>query len=404
MAGIHVIVHSGERGLGIAADYYKRFPWEPSPAGDLDLKDAKIVTIDKMTFDQLLVELGNAPAGGTVLIVCHAHDEHGSLSQSSGLLMPLAADAGVSAQDDAFQRLLEASAANRKANTIRAMPSKTDAEKKAKSDQWIGLATEFKLGFPPDGATLPKLEQFFENGLQSLALRELHLRGGATSLKRMLGHIDKVQSLKLERVEFRACKIGKDTGTLGNLKALFGCRRLLAPVARTFYLDRMPVDNLDRFDQRYIAEHRVGQFRPPGPAGRSYRDPVDFVTDVIRTNPSSRIFWDVEFGYIPAANPHPAPNKYDGGTSTIKLKGRVLAMLVEEVSHSWYRGSAATWHETSARKPVWDDARKFVQEYMMKQSTYSTGPLMISGFWTPDEEVPWLLPNEPDYIDHITQV
>jgi len=397
VAKIHVIVHSGQRGLGVAADYYKQFPWEPSPSGDLDLKDANIVKIAKMSFDELLAEMGTGASGGTVLIVCHAHDD------GTGLLMPLAADAGMSAQDDAFQRLLEVSAANRKAKAIRAMPSQTDTEKKAKSEKWTGLALELNVGFPPDGATLPQLEQFFEKGLAQVA-RELHLRGGAASLKRMLGHIEAVQSLGLERVEFRACKIGKDTATLGHLKTLFGCRTLLAPVARTFYLDRMPIDNLDRFDKRYIAEHRVGQFRPPGPVGRSYSDPADYLTKVIRTNPSSRVIWDVEYGYIPSANPHPAPNKYDGGTSTIKLKGRVLAMLVEEISPAWYRGSAATWHDTAAHKADWQDARTFVQQYIMKQSAYGSGQLMVSGFWTPGEEVPWLLPNEPEYIDHIIQV
>src|SRR5260370_13522717 len=127
------------------------------------------------------------------------------------------------------------------------MPPTTDQEKKAKSDEWIGLATEFSLGFPPDGATLPQLERFFENGLDSVARKDLQLKGGATSLKLMLEHIEKVQSLKLDRVEFRACKIGKDTETLGHLKELFGCRKLLAPTARTFYINHMPVSTLHLF-------------------------------------------------------------------------------------------------------------------------------------------------------------
>jgi hypothetical protein len=225
-------------------------------------------------------------------------------------------------------------------------------------------------------------------------------------LKQMLRHIDKVQSLHLERVEFRACKIGKDADTLRHLKALFGCSKLLAPTARTFYLDRMPIDNLDGLKKHYIAEHRTGQLRLPGHAGSSSQDPEDFSRELLKTNPSSRVFWDVEFGSIPPANPRRTPNgvRFDLGGSIIKLKGHVLAMLVEEIRPSWYRGSAATWHETSAHKPVWDDASKFVQEYMMKQSTYRKGNLMVSGFWTPGEELPWLLPNEPEYIDHITQV
>src|SRR5262245_23434851 len=102
MANIPVIVQSGgPRGLELAADYYRKFPWEPSPAGDLDLQGANIVKALNLTFDQLLVELAKAPAGGTVLIVCHSHNAFGSISQSSGLLMPLAAGAGISAQDDA---------------------------------------------------------------------------------------------------------------------------------------------------------------------------------------------------------------------------------------------------------------------------------------------------------------
>jgi hypothetical protein len=408
MAGIHIIIHSGEHGLGIAADYYKQFPWEPSPAGDLDLQDAKIVKIEKITFDQLLVELAKVPAQGTVLIVCHAHDESGSVLQSSGLLMPLAADASLSAQDDAFQRLLEASAANSKAKAISAMPSKTDQEKKAKSDEWIGLATEFGLGFPPDGATLPQLERFFENGLDSVARKDLQLKGGATSLKLMLEHIEKVQSLKLDRVEFRACKIGKDTETLGHLKELFGCRKLLAPTARTFYIDHMPVSILDRFVNLYISDHRGGNFRLPGPAGRSIKDPADFVIDVMRKNPKTRTFWDVEFGYIPPANRTVSLRAgvyyREGGTTTIKLKGHILAMIVEEIRPSWYRASAATWHEISGHRPAWDDASKFVHEYIMKQAKYSSGDFTVSGFWTPEEELPWLLPIEPDYVDHVNQV
>jgi hypothetical protein len=100
----------------------------------------------------------------------------------------------------------------------------------------------------------------------------------------------------------------------------------------------------------------------------------------------------VEFGFI-------APR-----CSTIKLKDRALAMIVEEVSRSHYRASAATWHETAQHKPLWDDASKFVQQYIMKQAKYSSGDIMIAGFWTPEEDPPWLLPNEPDYVDHIKQV
>ena len=44
-------------------------------------------SLEKATLDLVLGEMAKAPAGGKVLIVCHAHDE------GKGLLMPLAAGA-----------------------------------------------------------------------------------------------------------------------------------------------------------------------------------------------------------------------------------------------------------------------------------------------------------------------
>ncbi len=165
----------------------------------------------------------------------------------------------------------------------------------------------------------------------------------------------------------------------------------------------MPVDDLGRFDKQYIAEHRSRQFRRPGPTGGS-ESGEEYFTSVIRNKPSTRLFWDVEYGHSPAANPHPSPNRYDFGTTTIKLKGRVLAMLVEQMAVAEYRASAATWNEEPVGKPKWDDASKFVHQYIWSKSTYNTGKIMISGLWTPGEELPWLLPSEPEYVDHINQV
>ena len=405
MAGIPIIIQSGVHGLGVAAAYYKQFPWEPSPAGDLDLKDAKIVEVNPMTFDQLLVELGKSPSGGTVLIVCHAHDESGSVLQSSGLFMLLAPGAGVFAIDDAFQLLTEAGDANKRAKTIRDMPSKTAEEKKAKSDAWIGLVTDFRLGFPPDNSTLTQLDQFFENGLDKVARKELQLPGGARTLKSMLDHVEKVQALKLDRVEFRACKIGNDTATLGHLKVLFGCQKLLAPTARTFYIDHMPVNTIDEFNRLFRIDHRNGHFRPPGSTGNPSNDPDDYTTaipndwhtEMLLRNPKTRLFWDVQYGYIPPKDP-----RHNLGTTTIKMRGPILGMVVEEVAPSWYRAYAAAWRETARHRPLWDDASTFVHQYIMKNAKYGAGDPMIAGFWTPnDVDLPWILPAESDYVDHI---
>lgn len=402
---IRVIIDDGKPyPLGIAETYYKQFPLEPSPSGDLDLKDAQFVKVQRMSFDQLLVELGQTARGGTALIVCHAHDEHASASIGGGLLMPLAADATVSAQDGAFQLLIEASDAYREATAIRMLPEENDEDKKSKRERWIALATRFNRGDPRDNATLAEVEQFFESGFQRMARSELRFQGGATSLKRMLRHLDHVRALQLDRVEFRSCKIGNDKTALDNLKSLLGCRALLAPTAWTFYLNRMTVNNLDRFRTLYNAERRKGELRLPGSVGRMAQDPEGVEQVLSKTSPSSRIFLDIEPGYTPGLNPQPAPGKLDREDTANKLKVRVFVMMVEKLGPARYRGYAATWNEAAKRQPVWGEASEFVRDYIMEKTSYRKGDLMISGFWTPGEELPWLLPNEPAYKEHITQV
>jgi len=112
---IHVIVHTGEHGLEEAADYYQKFPHEPSPAGDLNLAGAVITRIRNANLDLVLQEMGRATRGGIVLLVCHAYDE--------GLLMPVATGARLSAGKAAIARLLDVSRAEHRARQIRAMPA-----------------------------------------------------------------------------------------------------------------------------------------------------------------------------------------------------------------------------------------------------------------------------------------
>ena len=169
MGQIHGIVQAGgKHGLDIAVDYYKEFPVEPSPAGEMDLSDAKFVKIKDIDFDRLLVEMAKAPKGGTVLIVCHAHADFNPDSTMTSLLMPLAAGAGISTQDATIKMLLD---------------------------------------LLPDYAKDKDVRK-----LQDPA-RDLKLRSAA-SLKGLLDHVEMVRSLKLERVEFRACKIGHDEDAL----------------------------------------------------------------------------------------------------------------------------------------------------------------------------------------------
>jgi hypothetical protein len=114
----------------------------------------------------------------------------------------------------------------------------------------------------------------------------------------------------------------------------------------------------------------------------------------------------VEYGYIPPPKDFYTNPRHPGGISTIKMNGPALGMVVEEIGPSWYRAFAAAWHQISTHRihrPLWDDASKFVHQYIMPKATYGQGDIMVAGFWTPGDELPWLLPVEPQYVDHINQ-
>ena len=165
----------------------------------------------------------------------------------------------------------------------------------------VKLNDEFATGTILGEVTLREVEGQYDNWLNEVAQNELFLVGNSRgTLMRLVERMETVQALRLERVELRACNIGAFETSMKKTKQLFGCSKLLAPIVGTFYLKGVPITNLTTFDRHYIREHRPGNFRPPGPSGAVLsKDPEDYYLDVIKKNPSARIFWDYEFGYIP---------------------------------------------------------------------------------------------------------
>lgn len=392
---VQVIVHTGNKGLGPAVDFYKQFPWEPSPAGEMTIDPKNITSLQDATLQGVLDAMAQAPAGGNVLLVCHA--------EKNGLLMPVAKGAIGSAGQTELAKLLELSALQQKVKRIHAMPNGTDEEKKAKVNAWFELHRGIDSEPAFEGATLQQLEQNYVKWLEDVAQDELFLRGKSprADLVKLIQSMETVQSRRFKRVELRACDIGGSTTAMETLKKFFGCQKLLAPTVTTFYLKALPIHNLGTFSNRYHQDHKTGNYRSPGPIGTKYKDPGDYVIDVVRPNPGNRIFWDVEYGYIPPENAGPGPLKNDGGTTTIKLKRRLASMLVEEVQKYWFRGSLGIWNTQG----LTDQAQKFVKDFIMPASKYTGGDLNIAGFWTPGStNLPWILPNDPEYIDQIKEV
>jgi hypothetical protein len=139
--------------------------------------------------------------------------------------------------------------------------------------------------------------------------------------------------------------------------------------------------------------------------GSAAQDRGDFIFNVMKNNPSARIFWDVQFEYSASSHGGARWNAPKVVYTTDLTRGQVVVMIVEEVKEFFYRGSAGTWHEKGPHHaPDSRDMLTFVRDFIWKNSKISSGSLMVSGFWTPGEELPWVLPVEPQYVDHIVEV
>jgi ABC-type transporter Mla MlaB component len=127
--------------------------------------------------------------------------------------------------------LLAVSAAQRGAKVARALPAGTETQRKAKIDAWRRLTDQLAGDIDFGEVTLQEVERKYEHWLDDMAKNKLLLAGvlPRATLTRLVEKIERVQSLKLKRVELRACNIGGFPEAMKAVKELFGCNKLLAP-------------------------------------------------------------------------------------------------------------------------------------------------------------------------------
>jgi hypothetical protein len=375
------------------------------------------------TLEAVLGQMATAGAGGTVMIVCHAYQ--------GGLLMPIITG-GATADITALNLLDRLAGVEARVAVIRAMPEKTSQEQQAKVAAWTALFASLNVTLTGT-FTSQEADAHYRTQVVPAFLRPLQLPN-LTTFNRLMGAVQAVRSLKLERVELRACNIGGNQGSMAAIKKFFNCGKLLAPTVETFFMSNLAPDSLDAadvilksdptgdllFNPARVRQRTavLGRARMPGPLAHTYtgswNDPIEAELQALPSDYSSRGFWIVRMATVPSAGPM--------GTTAAQMTSRfMLAILIREVSAFNYRGAIYLPTLGAAASA---DLQRFVAVAIMPNSGYATGALPLAGFWHPDGianthyvkqmfpehlqyapmVLPFIFPNEPRYVRLIAQV
>jgi hypothetical protein len=413
MASGYLIIDGRKDGLPHAPGYYRTFPREPSPLGDITLSARKTSVMSTTSLATVLVEMPKAGAGGIVVLVCHAW--------SRGLYMPIApggqnmfANVDNLATIDKLIRY-EVEVAN-----IRRLPRRTPDEKKAVLERWEKVLNDIKpnalVGPYPDeelDQIIRKAETEYGRYLDSQA-RSFEFPNRALLLQ-MLANLRKVRDLRISRLELRACKIGADRNldTMKVVRKFFNVTHLTAPKLETFYLSPVEVKTMAkgaRPGEAFLLIRGVlGANKVPGPTGinPNIRDPeylnVLFSRDLMaQVGHTRRGFFErtmLVYGWnwsIPL------------GTSYLFI------LTVDSPKQYSYFGSAFVASTGDLTQPNWTWVKWFVDSCIMPNSGYSRGPFPVAGFWNPERlierglrgsvSIPFVLPNEMVYTELISHV
>jgi len=382
-------------GLPHANGYYTVFPHEPSPEGELEVTEADTVASPELTVLTLLDELAKAGKNGTALVVCHA--------EPHGLRVRMDAH-GTFLSDMAVEVIEESDRGLASATAIRAMPQADGKQIQDKKNAWQSLNERIGMGLVGT-FDLTEASDQFDRWFASQASK---ISVGPPALRQLIAKSQTLRSVGLDRIEFRACDLGIDAKAMTIIKRFFGCKRMLAPRCRTFYLPPLTIESLPpltpvqppgKQTTPVVMQSPTGSWfahRIPGPAGmlvpKGSDDDVDFQGKAIQGKKrkffNGRAFmvigiWQEEefvFAGVGAA-PRPAGR---GAGATSRRRNR------------------PAWMDD----PDWTQVAEVARSLFMFDSTkYRGRNFPFAGLWNPpDGGFPWLVPNERQYQQLITKV
>ncbi len=229
------------------------------------------------------------------------------------------------------------------------------------------------LAKPSTVTNREQADAWFDQWMEQMAKACLGGSNGESDLRRVMRAMQKVRDCKLERIEIRACNIGKDKATLDALKEFFGAGMVVAPKVTMFFGRPAVVLNsggsIDQFAKQ-LGGFRGHQFTSPGVPGHP-RNNIPGGEPAVATGRRNRILSSQ--GHVDVIM-----QLTEDGPTHFKFKGRVFATTSAAVS-------------------------KFLQANYKSASTFAGAPTIPAyGMWAPKEPkslVPYVLPLESAYRD-----
>ncbi len=379
----HLIIDGRQQGLPGAATYYKTFPREPSPLGDLPLGGKGSTTVmTNSSLDAALNAMATVGVGGIVVFVCHAFQQ--------GILLPIVSTgSNALAVADNMGIIDKVIAAEAEAAVIRKLPASNATDQKVVLDRWSKFLDGLQPGAITGTFTVKEAEAFYAKWLEMVATK-LEFLGNPRrhAMRQLLAKVLRVRALKLSRLELRACNLGQDKSTMEVVRKFFGADHLTAPTVGTFYVGSLPVTTVARYGEPPGRRGVLGRARVPGSLGTAM----------------SRLAW-----FQSQAGHTTRGFLGEGITPGLQLGTFMpfhsFKLTVDETSAFHYRASATVISTGDGVTPDWAEVRKFVQGWIMPGSTYMSRSFPLAGLWTPDiVDLPFVLPNETSYTKLIEQV
>jgi hypothetical protein len=419
MASGYLIIDGRKEGLPDAAGYYKVFPREPSPLGDITLSDKKRTVMSTSSLDTVLGEMPKAGAGGIVVLVCHAFGE--------GMLLPIAPGGKLKLKVDTLASINKIIAVEMEVASIRRLPRKTPEEKKALLDRWEKLLNDITPGTLVGPYPIEELEEIIRKAeaVYGTFLDEQASRfefANRAALLQMLAKLRRVRDLGLSRLELRACNIGDNGDTMKAVREFFNVANLTAPTLGTFYLPPTSPATMAaraRPGGRMVTHGVHGAYMMPGITGIAPGPESPYLLNVMyarevmsRGGRTTRGFFDrnpMSFWSLDWSIP-------------LGIHYHFIITIDETEPYSYkYNVEASVFSTCDLRRRDWGViqqdwgwVRWFVDGKVMPNSVYKSGPFPLAGFWNPkmvinrglrgSVSVPFVFPNEWAYTEVISHV
>jgi len=373
MAVTTILVDSNQSKIQEWTDYIKEYDRETSNTAALDLVGLGTPqAATGETFEEVLGLLGKA-SGGVALIYAHAN--------ANGLIMRII-DGGNSARSEFIRGISRAWRAIDEIIKLRSgkwpasgkpefqidLPNAVALFKTLKSDLGkLPGGFESRVSDPTTVTNRDQADAWFDQWMELMAKACLGGAWGETDLRRVCRAMQKVRDAKLERVEVRACNIGKDKENLNALKEFFGVKTVVAPKV-TMFFGRAAVNlnaggNLDQL-ARQLGGFRGTAFTAPKTANN-------------------------KLNQLPGGEPQVATGRRN---RVFPDQGSAEAIM-QMTQHQAFHFHGRLFSTTAATMT------RFLQTNYKAGHAFrqQTNGIPVGGMWTADTGVPFRLPLETAY-------